>query len=397
MMRAHPTTVAFATGALLAVATQAVSVPVHAQEAGQVWEFETSTQPIRVTALATGLASAWGFEFLPNGDIVLTERPGYVKRYRNGRLDEVTGVPDVRYRLHGGLLDIALHPDFAENNLVYLAYSKTVLRGDEEGSSTAIFRARLEGTSLIDGQDIFVADNWSILDVNFGCRIIFDTDGYMYLSFGERGPRGEPLAQDLSAHYGKILRLNADGSVPRDNPFAVMPGAAPEIWSYGHRNPQGLTFHPETGELWASEHGPLGGDEVNIIEPGRNYGWPAITFGRNYDGSVKSEHTALEGMEQPRFYWVPSIGISGLLFYTGNEFPEWAGELFVTGMSGMMVQRIRMQGRGTAERETLLLPLRHQIRDIQQGPDGLLYALTRANAARDENTGMLLRIEPAGQ
>lgn len=363
---------------------------------GDVWEFETSMQPIRVTALATGLASAWGFEFLPDGDILLTERPGSVKRYSNNTLSEIGGVPLVRYRLHGGLLDIALHPGFAENGLVYLAYSKTVFRDGEEGSSTAIFRARLEGDRLVDGEDVFIADNWSTLDVNFGCRILFDGDGYMYLSFGERGPRGEPLAQDLSNHFGKILRLNADGTVPGDNPFVGATGAAPEIWSYGHRNPQGFTIHPETGELWASEHGPLGGDEVNIIEPGRNYGWPVITYGRNYDGSVKSEHTAQEGMEQPRFYWVPSIGISALLFYTGDAFPAWTGELFVTGMSGMMIQRVRMQGRGTAERESLLTPIRHQVRDIQQGPDDFLYVLTRADAERNENTGMLLRIEPAG-
>ena len=386
-----------ACGACAAAAFLSLIPPeVIAQElTGQTWEFETSTQPIRVTALATGLASAWGFEFLPNGDILLTERPGSVKRFRDGVLEDLSGVPEVRNRLHGGLLDVALHPEFVENSLVYLAYSKTVFNGEQEGSSTAIFRARLEGNALVGGEDIFIADNWNRLDVNFGSRIIFDDNGFMFVSFGDRGPNGEPFAQDLSDHNGTILRLNDDGSVPDDNPFANAPNAAPEIWSYGHRNPQGMTLHPETRELWASEHGPLGGDEVNIIGPGKNYGWPLITFGRDYDGSVISEHTSMDGMEQPRFFWVPSIGISGLLFYTGEAFPDWKGELFVTGMSGMMIQRVRMQGRGTAERESLLMPLRHQVRDIQQGLDGFLYALTRADAERNENTGMLLRIEPA--
>ena len=365
---------------------------------GDSWTFETSTQPIRVVTLADGLASPWGLEFLPDGSMIFTERPGQVRLYRDGHLVDtpVAGVPDVRYRLHGGLLDVALHPAFADNRLVYLAYSKTVVRDGEEGGSTGIFRGRLDlaGNALVDGSDIFVADAWTTLDVNFGSRIQFADDGRMFVSVGDRGPNGEPFAQDLTVHNGKILRLNDDGSVPADNPFVGRAAADPAIWSYGHRNVQGMTLHPETRELWASEHGPLGGDEVNIIEPGRNYGWPVISFGRKYDGSVLTDKPWREGMEQPRFFWVPSIGISGLLFYTADRFPEWQGELFVTGMSGMMVQRVRMQGRGTAERESLLVPLRQQVRDIQQGPDGLLYVLTRANAARDENTGMLLRIEP---
>jgi aldose sugar dehydrogenase len=207
---------------------------------------------------------------------------------------------------------------------------------------------------------------------------------------------GEPLAQDLSVHNGKILRLNDDGTIPADNPFVGRDGVRPEIYSYGHRNVQGMTIRPGTDELWASEHGPLGGDEVNVILPGRNYGWPIVSFGKKYDGSTITDQPWREGMEPPRFYWVPSIGISGILFYTADRFPDWQGELFVTGMSGMMVQRVRMQGRGTAERESLLTPLRQQVRDIQQGPDGLLYVLTRADANRSEDSGMLLRIEPVG-
>jgi glucose/arabinose dehydrogenase len=362
------------------------------------WVFETSTRPIRVVTLADGLASPWAFEFLPNGDILLSERPGKLRVYRNGALvpEPIAGVPEVRYRLHGGLLDVALHPEFERNGIIYLSYSKTVLRDGEEGGTTAVFRARLDGGQLVEGRDIFVADAWTPLDVNFGSRIAFAPDGKMFVSVGDRGPNGESLAQDLTVHNGKILRLNDDGSVPDDNPFVGKLNARPEIYSYGHRNPQGFTIHPETGQLWASEHGPLGGDEVNIILPGANYGWPIVSFGRKYDGSVITQQPWREGMEPPRFYWVPSIGISGLQFYTANIVPEWQGELFVTGMSGMMIQRVRMQGRGTAERESLLTPLRRQFRDIQQGPDGLLYVLARADANRNENTGSLLRIEPAG-
>lgn len=373
-------------------------VRVDAQSTPDVWELETSTRPIRVVTLADGLASPWAMEFLPGGDLLLTERPGRLRLFRAGRLVEapVAGVPEVRYRLHGGLLDIALHPGYSTNGLIYLAYSKTIVREGEEGGSTAIYRARFDGERLVDGADIFIADAWNRLDVNFGSRIEFADDGSMFVSIGDRGPNGEPMAQDLSVHNGKILRLNDDGSVPGDNPFNGVPGAKPEIYSYGHRNPQGMTLHPQSRALWATEHGPLGGDEVNIVEAGSNYGWPVVTYGRKYDGTVITDRPWRDGMEPPRFYWVPSIGISGLLFYTGDVFAEWAGELFVTGMSGMMVQRVRMQGRGTAERESLLMPLRLQIRDILQGPDGLLYALARADARRTENSGRLLRIEPAG-
>jgi len=386
---------------LLALIAVVFVAPRAAAAPGDSVVFETSAQPIRIVTLADLLASPWALEFLPDGSMIFTERPGRVRLYRDGALVEtpVAGVPEVRYRLHGGLLDVALHPDFAANGLVYLAYSKTVVRDGVEGGTTAIFRGRLDlaTNAIVDGEDIFVADAWTTLDVNFGSRIQFGDDGSMFVSVGDRGPNGEPLAQDLAVHNGKILRLNDDGSIPDDNPFVGRAGADPAIWSYGHRNVQGMTLHPQTRQLWASEHGPLGGDEVNIIEPGRNYGWPVISFGRKYDGSVLTDKPWHEGMEQPRFFWVPSIGISALMFYTADRFAQWQGELFVTGMSGMMLQRVRMSGRGTAERESLLTPLRQQVRDVQTGPDGLLYVLTRANAARDPDTGSLLRIEPVDE
>lgn len=383
--------------AILALGSLSLGDRVAAQTPeSEIHVFETSTQPIRVVTLADELASPWGLEFLPNGDMLFTERTGQLRVFRNGALvaEPIHGVPEVRYKLHGGLLDVALHPNFSENDIIYLAYSKTVFRDGKEGGSTGIFRARYDGKQLLDGRDVFVADAWTTLDVNFGSRIIFAADGTMFVSVGDRGPNGEPFAQDLSVHNGKILRLNDDGTVPENNPFIGQPGVKPEIYSYGHRNVQGFTFHPETGELWASEHGPLGGDEINIIQPGRNYGWPIISFGRKYDGSSITDQPWREGMEQPRYFWVPSIGISALMFYTEDRYPEWQGELFVTGMSGMMLQRIRMQGRGIAEREPLLTQLRQQVRDVQTGPDGLLYILTRSDAYRTEDTGSLLRIEP---
>jgi glucose/arabinose dehydrogenase len=243
-------------------------------------------------------------------------------------------------------------------------------------------RARFDGTRLIDATDIFVADAWQEAGLNFGSRVAFDSAGMLYASVGDRGPNTEPLAQDLTNHNGTIVRLHDDGRVPDDNPFVGRPGAKPEIYSYGHRNPQGMTVHPGTGE-------------VNIIRPGANYGWPVVSYGRKYSGEIISEQPWREGMEAPRFYWVPSIGISGLLFYTGDRFPAWTGQLLVTGMNGMMIQRVRLEGRGATERELMLTQMRQEFRDIQQGPDGLIYLVTREDADGTPNSGMVLRIEPA--
>jgi glucose/arabinose dehydrogenase len=248
--------------------------------------------------------------------------------------------------------------------------------------------------ALVDAADVFVADAWHGSGLNLGSRVAFDGAGMMYVSVGDRGPETEPLAQDLATHNGTIVRLHDDGRVPGDNPLVGQAGARPEIYSYGHRNPQGMAVHPETGEVWTSEHGPMGGDEVNIIRAGANYGWPVVSYGRTYAGEVISEQPWREGMEPPRFFWVPSIGISGMLFYTGDRFPAWNGQLFVTGMSGMQIQRVRFEGRGPNEREPMLTQLRQEVRDIQQGPDGLIYLVTREDAAGTPNSGMILRIEP---
>jgi glucose/arabinose dehydrogenase len=359
--------------------------------------FETNALTIQVVTIAEGLSNPWSIAFLPGGDMLVTERPGRVRLIKNGVLhaEPIAGVPEVRYRNHGGLMDIALHPDFARNNLVYLTYSKP----REKAATTALWRARFDGSALVDGRDIFVADAWTTSDVNFGSRIAFAPDGTIYMTIGERNfpfPQNQGMsAQDLNTHMGKILRLRDDGTVPPDNPFVGKDGHKPEIYSYGHRNPQGITIHPDTGAVWSSEHGPLGGDEVNIILPGRNYGWPLITYGRGYDGRPVTEDVKREGMEQPRFYWVPSIGITNLLFYTGDRFPAWKGELIVAGHGAMLVQRVRQQGRGTNERESILTNvLRRRFRDLRQGPDGLLYLVTSDKSDKEPDTGTVMRIEP---
>ena len=370
----------------------------------QAQVFDTNAHKIRIVTVAQGLSDPWSIALLPGpstalgaGDMLVTERTGKVRLIRKGVLQpEPVGGPDeVRYRNHGGLMDIALHPRFAENGFVYLTYSKP----RQKEATTAIMRARFDGTRLVDAKDIFIADAWTTSDVNFGSRLAFDRDGLLYMTIGERNfpfPQNQGMsAQDLATHMGKILRLRDDGTVPPDNPFIGRAGHKPEIYTYGHRNPQGITIHPQTGAVWASEHGPLGGDEVNIIQPGRNYGWPHVTFGRNYDGSVITEQPWREGMEQPRFYWVPSIGITNILFYTGERFPMWKGQLIVAGHGAMLIQRVRLEGRGTNERESIVTPaFRRRFRDLRQGPDGLLY-LVSSNIGNEANTGAVYRVEPA--
>jgi glucose/arabinose dehydrogenase len=286
--------------------------------------------------------------------------------------------------VHGqaGLMDIALHPQFSENNLIYLTYSKP-----GKGDAPALYRARLDGDRLVEGRDIFVADAWSDSGGNTGSRIVFGKDGMIYMSIGDRF-RPE-RAQELSNDAGKIVRLRDDGSVPEDNPFVGHPGVRPEIYVYGNRNPQGLAVDPRSGAIFENEHGPRGGDEVNLIQPGRNYGWPVITYGINYDGTIITTETARPGMEQPLVYWVPSIGPSGMTVYTGDRFPHWKGNLFVGAMAGTHLRRIVLDGTRVVHEERLLRPLGVRIRDVRQGPDGFLYILT------DATPGTLMRIEPA--
>lgn len=361
--------------------------------------FETNAHKVKVVTIAEGLSNPWSLAFLPNGDMLVTERTGGLRLIKGGVLqpEPIGGTPAVKNRFHAGMMDVAIHPQFAENNLIYLTYAKP----KDNLTTTALMRARFDGKSLVDAKDVFLADAWLPSDVNLGSRLVFDSAGLLYMTLGERntpgaGPTQGMSAQDVNTHMGKILRLNDDGTPAPGNPFAGKPGHRAEIYSYGHRNPQGITIHPETGEVWASEHGPLGGDEVNIIKPGANYGWPLITFGRNYDGSVITTETARAGLEQPRFYWVPSLGITNILFYTGDRFPGWKGNLLVAGHGAMLIQRVRMEGRGTNERESIVTPVvRRRFRDIRQGPDGLLYLVGSDKSDKEPNTGVVMRIEPA--
>jgi aldose sugar dehydrogenase len=344
---------------------------------------DTEQGPVRVVTVAQGLAVPWSLAFLPDGDILVTERVGRLRIIRHGVLDPqpIAGVPPVHAREHGGLLDVELHPNFAENRLVYLTYSKP----GERGATVAVARGWFDGISLTNVHDVFVADAWSTTDLHFGSRMAFGRDGALFVSVGERNERYR--AQDLSDHAGAILRIRDDGRVPADNPFVGRAGPKAEIYSYGHRNVQGLAIHPSTGVLWASEHGPQGGDEVNVVAPGRNYGWPLATFGREYTGEAISETSCRDDMEPPHLFWVPSIGVSGMTFYTGYRFPAWRGTLLVSALSGRQVQRVLLSTAGSHHRESLLAYLGHRVRDVAQGPDELVYVAT--------DTGMILRIQPA--
>lgn len=361
---------------------------------GQV--FNSSAHEYRVVKVADGFVNPWGMAFLPNGDLLVTERGGRLRIVRGGKLlpTPVAGVPAVVAAGQGGLLDVALHPQFATNRTVYLTYSKQM----PSGSTTALHMARIENEALVDGKDIFVAESKG-RPGHFGSRITLDRNGHLFISVGDRqiAPEGDLAkhpAQDLSNHHGKIIRLNLDGSVPADNPFVKQAGAKPEIWSYGHRNPQGLLVHPVTGDLWETEHGPQGGDELNLIEPGKNYGWPVVGFGVNY-GSGKAIHasTMAPGMENAKNVWVPSIATSGLLVYTGDKFPAWKGSVFVGGLAGQRLARVTLDGQKPEVIDNLV---RNQgrVRDVRQGPDGYIYL------AIDDQQGKptpVVRLEPVAR
>lgn len=340
----------------------------------------------RVVPVVEGLEHPWGMAFLPGGDILVTERPGRLRLVRDGSLvdEPLSGVPDVGAGGQGGLLDIALHPGFESNRWVYLTYS----RSESGERTTAIARGRYDGERLTELEEIYEAEAWGEGDMHFGSRIAFDATGYLYVTIGERGEMDE--AQNRANDQGTVLRLNDDGSIPADNPFLGEESARAAIWAYGVRNIQALAFHPETGELWAGEHGPLGGDEINVIEEGRNYGWPEVTYGLNYDGSVISEFTHGDGMEQPVHHWDESPALSGLTIYTGGELGPWSGHLFAGGLAGRHLVRLDFDGHELRDSETLLEDLEHRIRDVRTGPDGFLYLLI------DSSDAPMLRLEPLG-
>jgi aldose sugar dehydrogenase len=379
------------TGWLLATASLVVTVSV-ALSAQSV--FRSTFHDYKVVTVAENLIQPWAIAFLPGGDALITERPGRLRILRQGKLvpTPVEGVPAVFHSSQGGLLEVMPHPNFASNRLVYLSFSKP--GATEAQAHTTLVRGRFENDRLTQVQTLFEAQHTG--RNHFSGKIAFDRNGYLFLTVGDRqvAPEGNLEAhpsQDLTNHHGKIIRLHEDGRVPTDNPFVSRAGAKPEIWSYGHRNVQGLAIHPDTGELWANEHGPQGGDELNRIEPGKNYGWPVIGYGVNYTtGLAIHSGTHRQGMEQPLKIWVPSIGISGMLFYTGDKFPEWKGNLFVGGMNGQQLSRLTLNGRAVVSEE-LLAQRQGRIRDIRQGLDGFIYLVTDN---REGQPTPIYRIEP---
>lgn len=339
----------------------------------------------RVVTLVRGLAHPWGLAFLPDGRLLVTERPGRLRLIEGGRLrpDPVAGLPEIRQHGQGGLLDVALHPRFADNGLVYLSY----VGRDREGLGTEVLRGRLAGDRLTDVRVIFRMRPKLDTAFHFGSRLVFDRDGLLYVTLGDRGHPDR--AQRLEDHVGTVIRITDDGRVPADNPFLARRGALPEIYSYGHRNIQGAALHPVTGRVWVVEHGPQGGDEVNVLRPGVNYGWPVITYGVEYgSGAPIGEGTHKAGMAQPLWYWVPtSIAPSGAAFYAGERFPRWRGDLLVGALRERMLVRLKLDGERVVSEERLLQGL-GRLRDVRVGPDGLIYLLT------DEANGRLLRLEP---
>ncbi|MDQ3696916.1 MAG: PQQ-dependent sugar dehydrogenase [Gemmatimonadota bacterium] len=341
---------------------------------------------VRVETVARGLEHPWALALLPDGRMLVTERPGRVRLVEpDGRLSEpLSGVPPVVARGQGGLLDVAIDPAFAENRLVYLSYAEP----GEGGAGTAVARGRLGEGGLENVRVIYRQQPKVSGGNHFGSRLVFGRDGALFVTQGDRFGHRE-RAQDLSSGIGKIIRLNADGSVPRDNPFVGRDGARPEIWSYGHRNIQAAALHPETGQLWTVEHGARGGDELNHPEAGKNYGWPVITYGVDYSGMRIGEGTARAGMEQPVYYWDPVIAPSGMTFYTGDAFPDWRGSILVGSLQPGLLVRLTLEDGRVAREERYLGDLGERIRDVQQAPDGLLYLVT------DSSNGRILRVLPA--
>ena len=348
-------------------------------------EIRSEEHTFRVVKLVQGLEHPWSVAFLPDGRMLITERPGRLRVVSGGRLEPqpIAGVPEVVAQGQGGLFDIMLHPRFAENSLVYFSYNG---RGPG-GSGTELARAKLAGQRLENVQVLFRQDPKGRSGVHFGGRIVFDRQGFVYLTLGERGEMQR--AQRTDDHAGSVIRLHDDGRVPADNPFVGKAGWKPEKFDLGHRNQQGAALHPRSGVLWTHEHGPQGGDEINIIRPGLNHGWPVITYGTNYvTGTKIGEGTQKEGMTQPLYYWVPSIAPSGMAFYEGDRFPRWKGDLFVGALKDRMLVRLKLDGEKVVKEERMLQGVLGRIRDVRAGPDGLIYLLT------DESPGVLARLEP---
>lgn len=342
----------------------------------------------RLVEIAVHLETPWSLALLPDGDMLVTERePGTLRLIKGGKLQAkpVAGTPEVAAAGQGGMLDVVPHPNFAENRLIYLSYAAA----GAGGRNTEVMRGRLDGGQLTDAEVIFRADPKTPGSAHYGSRLLFAPDGTLYITLGDRYSLRDE-AQNLANHLGTVVRLKDDGSVPEDNPFVDKPDGRPEIFSYGHRNSQGIALRPGTGEIWEHEHGPRGGDEVNILKPGANYGWPKITYGIDYSGAIISDKTEAPGLEQPIVYWVPSIAPSGMAFYDGDQFPQWRGNLFVGALAGSHLRRLTLDGDRIVDQEVLLDGLGERIRDVRAGSDGSLYIVTD-----DPVNGRVLKLEPA--
>ncbi len=344
-----------------------------------------AAQPLKPVTVARGLQNPWGLAFLPDGAMLVTERPGRMRVVsKSGELGPpLQGLPRIEAGGQGGLLDVTIDPQFASNRLVYWSFTEP---GDG-GNSTAVARGRLDGHRLADVQVIFRQQPKVSSSLHFGSRLVWARDGRLFVTLGDRFSRKDD-AQTLDTHHGKVVRIEADGKVPADNPFVGRAGALPEIWSLGHRNVQGAALHPATGELWTHEHGPQGGDELNVTEAGRNYGWPVITYGRNYGTGTKiGEGTERAGIEPPLRHWIPSIAPSGMAFLTSDRYPGWKGSLFIGALRAAQLVRLELDGRKVVKTESLLGDFNERIRDVRQGPDGWLYLLT------DSPDGRIVRLE----
>ncbi len=370
--------------ALIGMLPVAFSAPAEASTVTQ-----SEKHSFRVVELIRPLKHPWSIAWLPDGRMLITERSGTLRiASKDFQLDPkpIAGLPEIRVASQGGLFDVAVHPSYRQNGWIYLSFAEP----GSGGSSTALIRGKLDGNRLVSQERLFGLEPKTNSGHHFGGKIILTEQGIVYLTLGDRGAKDR--AQQLNDHAGSVIRLQDDGKVPKDNPFVGQKTARPEIFSYGHRNIQGAALHPQTGELWTHEHGPQGGDEINIARAGKNYGWPVITYGVNYVVGTKiGEGTERLGMEQPLYQWTPSIAVSGMAFYQGNAFPQWQGNLFVGALRGSMLVRLELEGNRVTKEERLLQGAVGRIRDVRVGPDGLIYFLT------DHPEGSLYRIEPVEQ
>lgn len=346
----------------------------------------SDTQPFEIVALADNLEFPWGFDFLPDSRVLITEKPGRLRILdtATGQHEMVAGVPEVHHKGQGGLLDVLVHPDFANNGWIYLSAAVQIAPGE---NTTRVLRYRLSNHTLAEETPIFEAQPALSGSIHFGSAMLFDNAGNLFITMGDRKRRHN--AQDLSVAQGKVFRLRDDGSVPQDNPFVNNPQALPGIYSYGHRNPQGITIDRATGRIWTVEHGPQGGDEINLLQSGANYGWPVITYGEEYGGGAIGEGTHKKGMEQPIHYYVPSIATGGVAWYSADALPDWKNSLFVAGLRSFSLSRVQLDGDSVMAEERLLEDFSFRLRGVKEGPDGLLYLLT-------ENGG-LHRLSPASE